>query len=626
MKKRNTPLCRTAAAVCLGILLSTLVSCTQDPTYGETTQPPNHNDTQAATSSPAHTEADTKTVTRPGDDTDRNEPSTPAPSSGLDPIFSIPGGMLEQAGELALTLPKGTPDGAYIVYTADGSEPRAQGKTYTTEIPVLRDTDCTVIRAAVFDKDGQQLGHTVTATYCKAGISTLRVVSLVTDPNDLYGANGILENRTETGKAGERPVSVEIFESDGTLLIRQDAAMRLAGAGSRSFDPANLRIIARKPDTFADGEGKYSGKGKFHARLFPDSACTAYDSFLLRCGGNDSLHQARDGFLRMNMLRDAIANNVCAQAETLLGGTVFAQLTAPVAVYLNGSYYGMLNMKQDFDENLIESLYALPEDGIALLKGKKDGKSMYYHIESGTDEDLSDWQRLLAYCAENACSSHYDRAYSEVAEQLDLANFSRYYAVMLYLCNTDWPQNNTMVWRYTPTDGDGTEGKPYADGKWRAVIRDMDLCFALHDKASQSSSTTYSMADTDTFYRITVFYRDGGYAYDPSLGLYDDTMGFQGLFDFLMRSEEFRGLFIKACEALCSEEFARICRAEVDRYYALALPEIPAHIRLWKAAGEIHPRYTVQHFKAAKEDMYSFIQDRPGYFMTYLEEALAYYR
>ena len=134
------------------------------------------------------------------------------------------------------------------------------------------------------------------------------------------------------------------------------------------------------------------------------------------------------------------------------------------------------------------------------------------------------------------------------------------------------------------------------------------------------------MADTDTFYRITVFYRDGGYAYDPLLGLYDDTMGFQGLFDFLMRSEEFRGLFIKACEALCSEEFARICRAEVDRYYALALPEIPAHIRLWKAAGEIHPRYTVQHFKAAKEDMYSFIQDRPGYFMTYLEEALAYYR
>ena len=197
---------------------------------------------------------------------------------------------------------------------------------------------------------------------------------------------------------------------------------------------------------------------------------------------------------------------------------------------------------------------------------------------------------------------------------------------MLYLCNTDWPQNNTMVWRYTPTDGDGTDGKPYADGKWRAVIRDMDLCFALHDKASQSSSTTYSMADTDTFYRITVFYRDGGYAYDPSLGLYDDTMGFQGLFDFLMRSEEFRGLFIKACEALCSEEFARICRAEVDRYYVLALPEIPAHIRLWKAAGEIHSRYTVQHFKAAKEDMYAFIQDRPGYFMTDLEEALAYYR
>ncbi len=542
-----------------------------------------------------------------------------------DPIFSTPGGILPHAAQLSLSLPDGVSEGAYIVYTTDGSDPVANGWKFAEPIPLLADTDCTVIRAAVFDEQGTQMGHTVTGTYLRADTTSLRVVSLVTDPNNLYGSTGILTDRTETGRAGERPVSVEIFEPDGEVLVRQDAAIRLAGAGSRSFDPANLRIIARKPAAFGEDAYKYDGQGKFHAPLFSESDETTYDRFLLRCGGNDSLHQARENFLRMNMLRDAITNNICADAETLIGGTIFAQRTVPVVVYLNGDYYGILNMKQDFDENLIESMYGLPEDGIALLKGKKDGKTMYYNIEAGAEEDLSDWEALCAYCAEHATASDYDEAYARVAAQLDVENFSRYFAVMLYLCNTDWPQNNTMVWRYSPTDGDGTEGRLYADGKWRAVIRDMDLCFALHDKASQTSSTTYSMADTDTFYRITVFYRNGGYDYDPSLGLYDDTMGFQGLFDFLIRHEDFRRMFREDCATLSSEAFAALCREEIERYYALVTPEMPAHIRRWKDAGEIHTAYTLRHFRDAKSDMLTFVEERPGYFQRYMEQALAYY-
>ncbi len=551
--------------------------------------------------------------------------TSPAETGAVDPVFSLPGGLLTDSSELALSLPDAAPEDAYILYTTDGSEPSAGGTRYRTAIAVPGDGDGTVVRAAVCDKDGEQLGHTVTMTYLRAGASSLRVVSLVTAPDNLYGDKGIFTDRTETGKAGERPVSVEIYEPNGKVLIRQDAAIRLSGAGSRSFDPANLRIIARKPASFGADADKYNGRGKFHAALFTEADDKAYDSFLLRCGGNDSLHQANANFLRMNMLRDAITNNILLQAEPLLGGSVFAQRTIPAAVYINGQYYGMLNMKEDFDENRIESMYGLPEEGIALLKGKKDGKNMYYNIESGTDADLTDWQALCTYCAEHALAPDYAEAYATVAQQIDLENFSRYYAVMLYLCNTDWPQNNTMVWRYTPTAGDRTDGKAYADGKWRAVIRDMDLCFGLHDKASQTSSTTYSMADTDTFYRITVFYRDGGYAYDPSLGLYDDTMGFQGLFDFLIRSEDFRTRFRTACEALSSEAFAALCRDEIDRYYALATPELPAHIRLWQGCGEIHADYTLRHFRDAKDDMLMFVQERPAYFQRYWEQAMTYY-
>lgn len=617
MKIQSKILPPLLVAVALGICL--LSSCTSP------SSPP---DTSGSTESQTEPSFDQDVITLPEGNASIDETQGQAPpldSAEADPIFSLPGGIIDGSVPLTLTLPSPVPTGAYITYTTDGSAPSAQGKKYETAISLLRGNDCTVIRAAVFDDGGAQLGHTVTMTYIKANASTLRVVSLVTDPNNLYGTSGIFTDRSESGKAGERPVSVEIFEPDGQVLVRQDAAVRLAGAGSRSFDPANLRIVARKPEAFSGDAFKYNGRGKFHARLFEASECTAYDSFLLRSGGNDSFHQARDNFLRMCMLRDAISNNLCAEAEDLLGGTVFAQRSTPVSVYINGAYYGMLNMKQDFDEDFIEAMYGLPKSGIGLLKGKKDGKSMYYQIEAGTERDLSDWKALCRFCAEHATAADYAEAYRTVAEQLDVENFSRYYAVMLYLCNTDWPQNNTMVWRYTQTDGDQTEGKLYADGKWRAVIRDMDLCLALHDKPSQTSSTTYSMADTDTFYRITVFYRNGSYRFDEALGLYDDTMGFQGLFDFLIRNEDFRLMFRKHCAALASDAFAAMCREEIERYHALAAPEIPAHLRLWKERGEIHPQYTIQHFRKAKQDMLDFVRERPACFRRYLEEAMAYY-
>ncbi len=611
-----------AAGLCAFLALSAVAcSAPPAPSAGTDTQAPS--DTVGSESA-----AMTEAVTLPETESESGSEETLPPAVEAtvpDPVFSVAGGILDGPCPLTLSLPPSAPDGAYTVYTTDGSEPAVGGARYRRAIPLLDGTDCTVVRAAVFGRDGEQLGHTVTETYLKADTTALRVVSLVTDPENLTGASGIFTDRTVTGRDGERPVSVTVLEPDGTVLVHQDAAIRLAGAGSRTFDPANLRIIARKPETFGTDADKYSGRGKFHAPLFDGDTDAAYDRFLLRTGGNDSLHQANDHFLRMNMLRDAVTNNICVEAEALLGGTVFAQRSRPVAVYLNGEYYGLLHMKEDFDENLVESKYGLPEDGIALLKGKKDGKSMYYNIESGTEADLSDWKALCAFCAEHATAADFDEAYARVTEQLDVENFSRYFAVMLYLCNTDWPQNNTMVWRYTPTAGDGTDGKAFADGRWRAVIRDMDLCFALHDKASQTSSTTYSMADTDTFYRITVFYRDGGYRYDASLGLYDDTMGFQGLFDFLIRHEDFRALFRRDCAVLCSEEFAALCRAEIDRAYALVSPEVPAHLRLWQGRGEIHAAYTLRHFRDAKQDMLDFVKDRPAHFLRHMEQALSYY-
>ena len=196
---------------------------------------------------------------------------------------------------------------------------------------------------------------------------------------------------------------------------------------------------------------------------------------------------------------------------------------------------------------------------------------------------------------------------------------------MLYLCNTDWPQNNAMVWRYTG-GGPDVSATAFSDGKWRFVIRDMDLCFALHDEPSRVSKTTYSMADTDTFYRLLVFYREGkGYDFDSSTGLYGDDMKLQGLFDFLLRSEEFRAKFTRFCDVLCSREEAGYITETALFYKSLAENEIKRHIELWKSRGEIYAAYTFSHWEKSFNDISEFAAERAEYFRKYLEETLRYY-
>ena len=545
---------------------------------------------------------------------DGNAGKGPAPS------FSSEGGIYKSSIKITLSLPKDPPAGAYITYTENGDEPGPGSKKYGKEIEIK---NTAVIRAAIFSSAGIQLGRIITNTYIidpeRAETNGLRIVALAADNNDLYsGEAGILSNRSGTGSAWERPVSVEIYEPDGGKLIHQDAGIRLAGSGSRSFDPASLRLIARKSGEFDENGVKYGGDGKFRADLF-GTGFDSYDRFLLRNGGNDSPYQAREKFLRMDLLRDCITNDYCAGLSERTGVTVFAQHCVPVCVYLNGEYYGMSIMKEDFDERLVSELYGLEKDKITVIKGKK----LYYQLESGDQAELDSWLELCDYAIDNAIGPDFAKAYERISKMIDVDNAASYLAVMLYLCNTDWPQNNAMVWRYT---GSGAGDNSFSDGRWRFVIRDMDLCFALHDEPSRVSKTTYSMADTDTFYRLLVFYRDGkGYDFDSSLGLYGDDMKLQGLFDFLLRSADFRSRFISACGVLSSAEEAEYMAKTAAKYKDLAKDEMKRHIEFWKSKGKIYAAYDYSHWERSFNDIADFIADRPGYFEKYLRETMKYY-
>jgi hypothetical protein len=542
--------------------------------------------------------------------------ATAAPESSVNvPLFSSHGGLYAGSVSVSLSLPENAPSGAYITYTLNGDEPKAGSAKYVSPLEI----DATsVIRAALFSAFGKQLGNVKTNTYILSGSTGLMTVALTADNNDLYSSgSGILANRSGTGSEWERPACVEIYAPDGREILHQDAGIRLSGSGSRSFDPASFRLVARRSEYLDESGVKYGGSGKFRADLF-GTGFEEYDRFLLRNGGNDSPYQARANFLRMDLLRDCIANEYVAGFQERAEVSVFAQRSVPVRVYLNGEYYGMSVMKEDLDERLLSERYGFEKENVTVIKGKK----LYYQVESGGQTELDRWLELCQYAIDNALSADRSKAYEYVAERIDTDNAAAYLAVMLYLCNTDWPQNNAMVWRYTGA----ASGSEYSDGKWRFVIRDMDLCFALHDEPSRVSRTTYSMADTDTFYRLLVFYRRGsGYEYDASTGLYGDDMKLQGLFDFLLRSEGFRDRFKYYCGLLCSEGEAKHMAETAASFRSLAAGEMKRHIEYWKSKGKIYSAYDYSCWERSFEDVAGFIDERAGYFRQYMDETLAFY-
>ena len=163
---------------------------------------------------------ETETEAATGTETGGTETNAPEKEdTRLSPVFSVKGGVYAEAQSLALPLPENAPEGAYITYTEDCSEPGKKSTKYENEIEVLN-ADTSVIRAACFDKDGERLGYIKTATYIKAekGRFSIPVVSLVTEKKNLYGKKGIVDNPTKTGKDWERPCHVEIVMPDGSAL------------------------------------------------------------------------------------------------------------------------------------------------------------------------------------------------------------------------------------------------------------------------------------------------------------------------------------------------------------------------------------------------------------------------
>ena len=632
---------RRAATLLLALLLmgsTLLTACDKGIDSTDTTAP--SADAPAGTDEGNLTLPDetTPTDTTPADTT----PEAPdsligdgSPLVGIYPTFSEPGGFYTSRSK---TVEITAPEGYTVRYTTDGSVPTKRSKAYTEAITISVDKgEGMTIRAACFDGSDKLTGQVITHTYiCTDETAGLHyTVMLSCDEDDLNAMYRDVHAKVE------RAAHAEILAPDGTRIVSQDVGLRLFGGSSRALQQKSFKIIARKDGYF--GDEPYVGAGTFTYPFFPERTVISgknagrvldkYDGLILRNGGNDSLLATAADPDRPNMLRDGMSNEFIAK----FAPNVQMSYAHFAVVYLNGEYYGVLELRENQNEDYIKRLYGVDDADVVVVKSELDTtRACENHTNGGgcrfcgswffyeTDEDaaaqkeMKDWIALCkkAAGAVNASEAEYRKVFAEVESKLDLRNALEYMACACYLVNTDWPHNNIRVWRYT---GEAVDGVAITDGKWRFATRDMDFTMARYNKgaALPEIETTHTV---DMFSWVLSNYVEG-YGDQQQ---YTDALYLQGLFSFLMRDDTFRADFAEFCRTLASDEASAYLLSLYEAAYDQLDPIVGDHISRWKGSVRGMIADTRSWRKAAARTK-SFIEDRPAQFLKQLDKMLSMY-
>jgi len=352
------------------------------------------------------------------------------------PVFSVDVGFYTSAVILSLSVKNPT---GIIFYTLDGKEPTEQSTRYTKTITIA---NTTTVRARCFSP-GFEPGKIVTNTYLINENTAMPVVSVTTEPYNLYDSKyGIFVltdpyYESNLFQDWERPINIQFFEPGGALGFNMDAGVKVHGGLTRHNAQKSLALKARNA----------YGADNFNYRIFPDKDHSGYNSFILRNSGND---------WRMTMFREGLMLNII---KNVLDMEISAY--RPAIAFLNGGYYGIVNMQEKINSDFIADNTNISAEKIDLLEFIHHNNTV--QVIEGTD---AGYKSLIDYIATHdmADSSNYQF----VADKVDINNLMAYQISQIYFDNGDWPGNNIKWWR---------PNNPV--GKWRWLIFDTDFGFGL---------------------------------------------------------------------------------------------------------------------------------------------------
>lgn len=429
-----------------------------------------------------------------------------------EPLVLQPSGLYNGTVTVAI---QPVPVGQKIYYTLNGATPTLASPMYNGPITLAQSA---VLRARIFFNQNNYLpSRTVSRTYLVNEQFDVPVLSIITDSANLYGPTGVFDNYNQEW---DRPCYSEMFDSSGAPMFQTRSNIRIDGGAGRWKPQKPFRL---EPDH------KYYGDGDVDAVLLPDKPTRSeFASMYIRNGGLWWMRQTYKEALLARMMKNL---NVEYSAYR------------PIAVFVNGAFYGVAELREKQDEHAFAANRGSDPDQTDLL-----GVSLLYggqlRVMEGDDDDF-----LSLHAQVTQADPLVGGFYAQVDQSLDLFNFADYSIAENWAANTDWPHNNIKIWR---------SSAPH--NRWRFVVMDLEAGIGAHGWNNQS----YNMFT----------YLDGVGAQHHYAGLYRQ----------IIQNPQFKKYFINRYADLMNTEFlpTRIegtCHAVYNEF----LPLLPRNYARWGA-------------------------------------------
>ena len=308
-----------------------------------------------------------------------------------------------------------------LYYTLDGSVPTAKSRQYTQPLTLKSTTSVRVVCL----EEGKLPSDVVTAVYIINENHTLPVVSVVADPDTIFGSQGIY---TKYKVDKEVRCNLKLFELDGNSF-NIDCGIKMHGHTGLQAPKKSFKVNFR---------GRY-GQDILTYPVYGEDGPDVYDSLIIRAGQDYPFSIFRDE-LFTSLARD-ISPEMLAQRDKFS------------ILYINGEYFGIYCIKEAWTELMYAQNMGGSAENVEIVQAPVD--------------DTHEIYELTRFCRNNDMTN--DANYEYVASKVDIDNLIDYMIIQGYCTNGDVQQNL----RYIRSKDTGY--------KWQLAFYDVDWAFYYHN-------------------------------------------------------------------------------------------------------------------------------------------------
>lgn len=430
------------------------------------------------------------------------ENGTPLSGYAATPFFSDISLYHEGPFELAMTADEGTA----IHYTLDGSAPTEKSPIYSGPLTISKNT---TVRAVGMAKD-RCISEETVATYLFRKAHTLPVVCIAAEPSRWSALTKVPFQ--ESGLT-EQMAWILYYESDGSLGTFFPAGISPRGNASLSYPQKSLSIHLR---------GRYGRSGVTYP-FWGEKSFLTYKFLILRNGSQD---------IRSARLRDSFASRAAENMH------VMTAWTRPVIVYVNETYYGIMDLNEGMNQDYLWTHYQVDGDLVNMVQ-RND------HVKRGSAQEFV---ALRQFARGKKLAD--DKVYEEFLQKVDMDAFIDYLIAQSFFGNYDI--HNQNWWNST-------------DGKvlWQPILYDIDRCL----NTTSVSSNVLGM-------------------YFTSSGVVHNRQGDRIMMEIpcgLKKNAAWCRRFVERyAELLCTDLSEARLNSLLDEMADALRPEMKEHAALWK--------------------------------------------